>query len=196
MADARNATVFIDSSNGNCWVGGNNVDGDIMLFGAASAGADMRDASKASIHLDAQRGDIVLRNADCAEDFDVAGQAAPGDVMVLTAAGELRCSDKPYDRTVVGVISGAGGLKAGIVLDRRSASDGRRLPVALMGKTFCNVDASNRPIEMGDLLTTSHIPGHAMAASDRDRALGAILGKALQPLQEGRQLIPILVALQ
>ena len=35
-----------------------------------------------------------------------------------------------------------------------------------------------------------------MRATDRDRAFGAVIGKALAPLNEGQQLIPILVALQ
>jgi hypothetical protein len=35
-----------------------------------------------------------------------------------------------------------------------------------------------------------------MKASDPARAFGAVIGKALHPLQEGRGLIPILVSLQ
>jgi hypothetical protein len=54
-------------------------------------------------------GDVVLANADCAEDFDLstAAEADPGSVMVLDCDGTLhRCKD-PYDKRVVGVISGA-----------------------------------------------------------------------------------------
>jgi hypothetical protein len=52
------------------------------------------------------------------------------------------------------------------------------------------------PILPGSLLTTADQPGHAMAATDRDRAFGAILGKALRGLPTGHGLIPILVSLQ
>ena len=45
-------------------------------------------------------------------------------------------------------------------------------------------------------MTTADRPGCAMRATDRDRAFGAVIGKALAPLNEGQQLIPILVALQ
>ena len=65
-----------------------------------------------------------------------------------------------------------------------------------MGKAYCMVDASAGAIEIGDLLTTADRPGCAMRATDRDRAFGAVIGKALAPLGEGQQLIPILVALQ
>jgi hypothetical protein len=65
-----------------------------------------------------------------------------------------------------------------------------------MGKVYCKVDASKVPIVIGDLLTTSSTPGHAMKAVDPGQAFGAVIGKALRPLAGGRGLVPILVALQ
>ena len=47
-------------------------------------------------------------------------------------------------------------------------------------------NAYNGPIEPGDLLTTSNVPGHAMKVSDYERAQGAILGKAMSSLESGR----------
>jgi hypothetical protein len=70
------------------------------------------------------------------------------------------------------------------------------LPVALVGKTCCQVDAQYGPVERGELLTTSPTPGLAMRATEPVRAFGAVIGKALRLLKEGRGLIPILVALQ
>ena len=52
------------------------------------------------------------------------------------------------------------------------------------------------PIEVGDLLTTSATPGHAMKATDPLKAFGAVIGKALRPLDSGQGLIPVLIALQ
>ena len=71
-----------------------------------------------------------------------------------------------------------------------------RKPIALLGKVFCKVDASFEPVRVGDLLTTSSTPGHAMKAVDPATAFGAVIGKALRPLKEGQGLIPILVTLQ
>jgi hypothetical protein len=68
--------------------------------------------------------------------------------------------------------------------------------VALTGKVYCKVDTQYSPIDVGDLLTTSPSPGHAMKASDPSQAFGAVIGKALRSLNEGKGLIPILVALQ
>lgn len=142
-------------------------------------------------------GDIRLANADCAEDFDVAdvGAAEPGTVMVLGAEGTLQASQQPYDKRVAGVISGAGTYKPGIVLDQQPTRPNRR-PVALLGKVYCKVDARHTPVEIGDLLTTSDVPGHAMKAADPLKAFGAVIGKALRPLKEGQGLIPVLIALQ
>lgn len=92
---------------------------------------------------------------------------------------------------MAGVIAGAGDLKPAIVLQRIETC--KRTPIALIGKTFCKVDASFGSIKAGDLLTTSSTPGHAMKAVDYTRATGAILGKALQHLENGQGLIPILV---
>lgn len=142
-------------------------------------------------------GDIRLLNADCAEDFDICetAQSEPGTVMVLGEDGKLEQSQKAYDKRVAGVVSGAGTYQPGIVLDKQESSNTRK-PIALLGKVFCKVNAGHGGIEIGDLLTTSPTPGHAMKADDPLKAFGAVIGKALRPLAEGQGLIPILIALQ
>ena len=142
-------------------------------------------------------GDIILTNADCAEEFDVAGavEIDPGTVMVLNQEGGLQPSQQAYDKKVAGVISGAGDYKPGLILDKKGAIK-NRMPVALLGKVYCKVDAQYASIEVGDLLTTSPTFGHAMKADDPLKAFGAVIGKALRPLDSGRGLIPILIALQ
>lgn len=128
-------------------------------------------------------GDILLTNADCAEDFDISETELiePGTVMVLGEDGKLQESQNDYDKRVAGVISGAGDYKPGIVLDKQQSSNIRQ-PIALLGKVFCKVDAQYGAIEVGDLLTTAPTPGHAMKADDPLKAFGAVIGKALRPL--------------
>jgi hypothetical protein len=186
--------IRLDAGGGNLWLGGNGADGDIVLFAASG---DNNTLAQATIHLNGDAGDIILQNADCAEEFDIEDYALldPGTVVVIGAGSRLRMSDQVYDKRVAGIIAGAGGLKPGIILGRSHAAR-RRLPIALMGRVFCKTDTSNGTIEVGDLLTTSATPGHAMKASDPMRAFGAVIGKALQPLSAGADLIPVLVALQ
>ncbi len=142
-------------------------------------------------------GDIVLPGADCAEEFDVAeaGPIEPGTVVVLDADGALQQSKQAYDKRVAGVISGAGDYKPGLILDRQQSHD-HRVPIALIGKVYCKVDAEYGPIDVGDLLTTSPTPGHAMKAEDPFKAFGAVIGKALRTFEVGQGMIPILIALQ
>jgi len=186
--------IRLDGRGGNMWVGGNGADGDIVIF---SRRGDNRSTADATIHLDGDAGDIVLQNADAAEDFPVAELAdvEPGCVVVLGESGQIRPCDKAYDRRVAGVISGAGTLRPGMVLGRRA--DGvRRAPLALLGTVYCWVDADHGPIAVGDLLTTSPTAGHAMKASDPVAAFGCVLGKALDGCRAGVGLIRILVSLQ
>lgn len=152
---------------------------------------------KGSGNLRVFGGDVLLEGADCAEDFDVAGDQPPdpGTVVVIDEGGALRESEGAYDKKVAGVVSGAGEYRHGLVLDKRSSKEGR-IPVALVGKVYCKVDAQYSPIEVGDLLTTSPTPGHAMKAWEPRKAFGSVIGKALRPLTKGQSTIPILIALQ
>jgi hypothetical protein len=152
---------------------------------------------KVQVNGDLQvQGDIFLPGADCAEHFDVsdAGLIEAGDVVVIDQAGNLERSSTPYDRKVAGVVSGAGRFRPGIVLDKQEA--GNRLPVALVGKVYCKVDADFGRIDVGDLLTSSPTGGHAMKAEDSAKSFGAVIGKALGSLATGQGLVPMLVCLQ
>lgn len=186
--DEAGSLVFELGLTATLALGGNGEHGDILM---------LNEAGERTVHISGQEGDVILTNADAAEDFDVvdAEGVEPGSVLVIDDHSHLAVSTVEYDRRVAGVVSGAGEYRPGIVLDRQgSRSD--RLPVALMGKVYVNANASQHPISVGDLLTTSGIPGHAMKATDSDRAFGAVIGKALGPLPAGIGQVPILVSLQ
>jgi hypothetical protein len=175
-------------SKDHAGVSASNSSGGLALW----AGGDVEVTGNVRVN-----GDIVLANQDCAEDFEIldAGNIDLGSVVVIDSQGGLKRSEIAYDKRVAGVISGARDLRPGIILGRHQAQK-NRLPVALVGKVYCKVDASREPIEVGDLLTTSPTPGHAMKAADPVKAFGAVIGKALRPLAAGQGLLPILVALQ
>ena len=142
----------------------------------------------------------ITGGSDLSEQFDIAATAPPQSGMVVCIdpahPGQLQPSTRAYDRTVAGVISGAGGVKPGMLMGQRgTAADGKH-PVALTGRVFCLVDATGGVIQPGDLLTTSATPGHAMKVTDYQRAQGAIIGKAMTPLEQGKGLVLVLVSLQ
>jgi hypothetical protein len=141
-------------------------------------------------------GDVKLTGGDLAENFKVDNlvDAEPGTVMVLDGVDQVRVSDSPYDRRVVGVVAGAGDYHPAVLLSYSEEVAGHR-PLALVGKVFCKVDASFAPISVGDLLTTSPTSGHAMRATDSRKAFGAVLGKAMAAIDRGTGLLPIVIML-
>jgi hypothetical protein len=140
----------------------------------------------------------VRGGCDLAEPFEMSTQAvAKGSVVVIDDqhAGQLKLSERAYDTRVAGIVSGANGINPGIALHQDGAfQDGQN--VALSGRVYVLADASSGPIVPGDLLTTSDTPGHAMKVTDHARAQGAILGKAMTGLKEGKGMVLVLVTLQ
>ena len=138
--------------------------------------------------------------SDLSEQFDVraSDDVQPGMVVCIDSdhPGKLTLSGNAYDRKVAGVVSGAGGVNTGMLMGQQgSIADGRH-PIALSGRVYVWADASDQPIEPGDLLTTSDVAGHAMKVADYGKAQGAIIGKAMTSLAEGQGLVLVLVSLQ
>ena len=142
----------------------------------------------------------ITGGSDIAEPFGVREEDAvkPGMVMIIDPEhpGMLAVSEDPYDRRVAGIISGAGDIEPGMVMAQSGSVADGQYPLALTGRVYCWADASNGPIQPGDLLTTSSVPGHAMKVADHARAQGAIIGKAMSGLADGRGLVLVLVSLQ
>jgi hypothetical protein len=70
------------------------------------------------------------------------------------------------------------------------------VPMAMVGRVPTKVSAENGPIHAGDLLVASSRMGYAMKGTDRDKMLGAVVGKALGSLDSGTGVIEVLVTLQ
>jgi hypothetical protein len=145
-------------------------------------------------------GGLFPSGADFAESLRVGGKRedyAPGDVLIIDSAGsrQVTRSTQPYSPLVAGIYS----TKPGVLASPHGmggADTATQVPLAIVGIVPCKVSAENGPVETGDLLVTASTPGHAMKGTDRGRMLGAVVGKALQPMHEGTGLIEVLVTLQ
>ena len=142
----------------------------------------------------------ITGGSDLSENFNIndATQAEPGMIVSIDPKnpGELALAREAYDNKVAGIVSGAGGVKPGMMMGQAgSIADGKH-PIALTGRVYCQVDASFGAIQPGDMITTSTTPGHGMKATDRGRAFGSIIGKAMTGLTEGKGLVLVLVNLQ
>ena len=65
---------------------------------------------------------------------------------------------------------------------RADCATGEFDPGRVSGRVWVKCDATLHAIEIGDLLTTSATPGHAMTALDSERSHGTVIGKAMTAL--------------
>jgi hypothetical protein len=143
-------------------------------------------------------GGTQTGGADFAESVAVASgeRREPGDLMVVDrrSTRQLTLATEPYSTLVAGIYSTKPGVLATPHLMAESVAN--EIPLAIVGIVPCKVSAENGPILPGDLLVTSATPGHAMKGTERGRMLGAVVGKALEPLSAGKGVIQVLVTLQ
>ncbi len=142
----------------------------------------------------------ITGGSDLSEQFEIRSgeqrRIEPGMVVCIDPAnpGGLVLSSKAHDRTVAGIVSGAGGVKTGMMMGQRGSVADGRYPVALTGRVYCKVDESAGSIVPGDLLTTANRAGCCMKVTDYAAAQGAIIGKAMTAPKDG--LVLVLVSLQ
>lgn len=168
------------------------------------------DLAAANLTLNNNGGDVIIApqgttrvrvleitGADLAEKFPASEELKPGMVTAIDPAnpGKLCLARGAYNRGVAGVVSGANNFSAGAVLGNLPGCAGAP-PIALSGRVWVNCDAGEGAIQLGDLLTSSDTPGHAMKVTDFARAQGACIGKAMTSLPSGHGLVLVLVSLQ
>jgi hypothetical protein len=145
-------------------------------------------------------GGTQTGGADFAESVAVLGkrsQYQPGDLLVIDSTGKRRLAlaRTAYSTRVAGIYS----TKPGVLATPHTMDDGGlkdEVPLAIVGIVQCKVTAQNGPIKVGDLLVSSSLPGYAMKGTNRQRMLGAVVAKALEPLGKGTGVIQVLVTLQ
>ena len=142
-------------------------------------------------------GNINAKYQDVAEWVDSAEDLGAGTVVVLDdkRSNHVIASTSRYDTRVAGVISARPGITLG------EHAEGKVL-VATTGRVKLKVSAKNGPINIGDLLVTSDEQGVAMKSSAvkvggvRMHRPGTLIGKALEPLAQGKGEILVLLSLQ
>lgn len=140
----------------------------------------------------------ILGGSDIAEHFKVSENKSTieaGTLMVIDEnnAGSVIPSEFANDKKVVGVVSGAGGVKTGMTLRQEGVLEGDAV-IAVAGRVYVKANDLSGAIQPGDFLTSSSIKGEAMKVSNFLEAQGAIIGKAMTPIQNGYVLM--LISLQ
>jgi hypothetical protein len=198
FAGAGGTTVTFDGATKKI-----TIDGSTSTVSAANVSAGQFGAgnytfpSNVTVVGILEGGNIKAKYQDMAEWVESSQELQAGTVVVLDSnrSNQVVASTQSYDSRVAGVIS----LRPGIALGEQS--EGRVL-VATTGRVKVKVDASNGPINIGDLLVTSDKTGVAMKSVPVDiggvriHRPGTLIGKALEPLANGSGEILVLLSLQ
>lgn len=198
-ATGANGIGVWGQTTGSGGLGGyfDNISGGNILVGAVNGAHMFRVDGTGKGFFD---GGTQVGGADFAERVAVAPTLdayEPGEVLAVDPAGkrQLKLVSKPYSTLVAGIYS----TKPGVLATTRSireASLASEVPLAIVGIVPCKVTSENGAIKPGDLLVSSSTPGYAMKGSDRRKMIGAVVGKALEPLAGKRGVIDVLVTLQ
>lgn len=110
--------------------------------------------------------------ADVAERYQADCEYAPGTVLIIGGSHEVTASTVSHDHRAAGVVSENPSYLMNSALDTVNS-----VAVALLGRVPCQVVG---PIDRGDLLTTSTVPGTAGRLDPAKYLPGCVIGKALQ----------------
>jgi hypothetical protein len=177
---AGNATRLTIASSGNIGIG------------TASPAARFHVAGDAQVD-----GNIAAKYQDVAEWVKAPTALRPGTVVIIDPHNQNHVvqADAAYDVRVAGVVSDRPGILLG-------EAGGDKVKVAQSGRVKVKVDATFGSVAAGDLLVTSPTPGYAMRSTPIEvgqaviHRPGTLLGKALEPLSEGKGEILVLLTLQ
>jgi hypothetical protein len=177
----------------------------------ATSGAEMKlmnASGVVTIELDADFNDgdgrvitselQINGGSDLSENFDVAeSEVKPGMVVSIDEnnEGKLKISDKAYDKKVVGIVSGANGIKPGMLMGQKESIADGEYPIALAGRVYVLTTDENEIIP-GDFLVSSSKSGYATKATNSKNSQGAIIGKAMSKRNKETGFVLALVTLQ
>ena len=180
------------------------VDGsEILLYNGAGL---------VTIEIDADYGDgdgRVITNelqitggSDLAEHFNInvdeEADAKPGMLVSIDTKteGKLCLTSQPGDTKIVGVISGANGIKPGMLMGQEGTIAFGKYPITLAGRVYVLATNEAGEIQAGDFLTSSGKKGYAKKVTNISKNQGAIIGKAMGKVDPDSGYVLVLINLQ
>ena len=186
-------TLTIECASGNAIA--------VYPSGSRTAGAAVfRVESDGDVYADGTvySASTAVGSADVAERINVSEWVEAGDVVEIDPehVGFFRKADGAYSRRVAGIISTSPGVILGNDIDPATDEWNDNRPVlAIAGRVPVKVSTENGPIVVGDLLVSSSVAGIAMKG-DPAVSIGAVVGKAMEALDDGEAVIMAQVTLR
>lgn len=176
----------ISLNSGNVGIGTTTPSAKLDVNGNANVTGDINIA-----------GNINARYRGIAEWVSAAQALPAGTVVVINPkeSNQVMASAQEYDTRVAGVIS----EKTGVALGEAGKD---KVLMATTGIVTVKVDATRAPVQVGDLLVTSDRAGFAKKSEPLDlwgtpiHRPGTLIGKALEPLENGTGEILVLLSLR
>lgn len=126
----------------------------------------------------------IKGGSDLAEYFDINNERDDIIKGLLVSIdpdnpGKLKITDDPNCPLLAGVISGAEGIKPGMMMGQKGTLAFGEYPVTLTGRVYVKANEEGGKITPGDILTSSTKVGEAMKVENKDITPGTTIGKAL-----------------
>ena len=208
------ATATFDFDTGKLGIGTTNPNATLEVHGSATnllalydpadpSGPKFTVSKTGEVRADGAyysgTGGFHTGYADVAERINVSEWVEAGYVVEIDPdhPGFFRKSSSPYSTKVAGIISTSPGVILGNSYDEATDEWKDNRPVlAIAGRVPLKATSENGSIQIGDLLVSSSTPGVAMKGSDPAACMGAVVGKAMEPLEKGTGTIVIQVMLR
>lgn len=181
--DTAGAKLTIEDSSGQNLIAAYNN----SFRGAGAAVFVVKNNGEVRADGEVYAASFSTGSADVAERVNTSEWVEAGDVVEIDAdhPGFFRKSSELYSRRVAGIISTSPGVILGNDIDPKTDDwDDSRPVLAIAGRVPVKVSTENGAIAVGDLLVSSSKPGVAMRG-DASLSVGAVVGKAMEPLNEG-----------
>lgn len=203
-----NGSLFLEKAGGLRTV-------EIKPTESGADGASMllyNNAGVVTIEIDADYGDgdgrvitselQIKGGSDLAEHFDLPAteekELKPGMLVSIDTEkeGGLCITREANDKKIVGVVSGANGIKPGMLMGQQGSIAFGKHPVALAGRVYVLCNNEGGEIAAGDFLTSSSQKGYAKKAGNLQEAQGAVIGKAMGSVNSKTGYALVLINLQ
>jgi len=175
-----NDSITTTALKGNVGIGTTSPDARLQITGGGlCVGSDVNCGTDNNTEGYVYASSTAMTVYDVAENYPTKDETlGAGEVVSLDKdnAVFVKHSSSAYDSNLVGVISTEPAvLLGGFKTFQSQFKNEIQVPVTLSGRVPVKVSLENGPIEIGDYLTSSNIPGVAMKATEPGRVIGMAL---------------------